>query len=225
MLPIGDVNRSRRAPVATILIILLNLAVWVYQLTLSPSETIQFYQMAGVVPVDVTTHFTPAEAFTFLSAMFIHGGWAHILGNMLYLWIFGDNIEDRLGFFPYIAFYLAAGVLASLAQVLASPGSDIPTVGASGAIAGVLGAYLVLYPHARVRTLVFLFVFIRFVQLPALLVLGLWFVLQLFNGLTQLGGGDAGGVAYLAHVGGFTFGVLVGFVLKAATPRRWDQPY
>ncbi|MHB0858616.1 MAG: rhomboid family intramembrane serine protease [Anaerolineae bacterium] len=210
-------------PVATILLILLNLAVWAYQLTLSPEEIRQFFQTTGVVPYDVTTSFGPGVALTFLTAIFVHGGWAHVLGNMLYLWIFGDNIEDRLHPIPYIAFYLTAGVLASVAQALVSPESRIPTVGASGAIAGVLGAYLVLYPHARVRTLIFVFIFIRFVQLPALVVLGFWFVLQILSGASQLGGEGAGNVAYFAHIGGFIFGLLVGLVVKASGPSRWEQ--
>ncbi|MFM8998959.1 MAG: rhomboid family intramembrane serine protease [Actinomycetota bacterium] len=142
-----------------------------------------------------------------LVSMFLHGGWLHILGNMLYLWIFGNNVEDRLGRFAFVAFYLLGGLAASALQMAFDPSSTIPSLGASGAIGAVLGAYLVLFPHARVTTLV-LFIFVSVVQLPALVVLGGWFVLQLFSGVGELGQVAQGGVAYWAHVGGFAFGAL-----------------
>ncbi|HEY7401137.1 MAG TPA: rhomboid family intramembrane serine protease [Actinomycetota bacterium] len=151
-------------------------------------------------------------------AMFLHGGWLHIGGNMLFLWVFGNNVEDRLGAIRYLLFYLAGGIAAFALQIALDPNSAIPTLGASGAIAAVLGAYIVIYPRARVLTLVFFF-FITLVELPAFLVLGIWFVLQLFSGVGQLGAEVNGGVAYWAHVGGFAFGLLMGFALRGRRPR------
>ena len=146
-----------------------------------------------------------------LVAMFLHGGWLHLIGNMLFLWVFGNNVEDRLGAIPYVVFYVAGGVAAFALQLVLGPDSAIPTLGASGAIAAVLGAYIVAYPRARVLTLV-IFFFITVTELPAYLVLGVWFVLQLFNGVGQIGTAVNGGVAYWAHVGGFAFGLLVGLL-------------
>jgi membrane associated rhomboid family serine protease len=146
--------------------------------------------------------------------MFMHAGLAHIGGNMLYLWIFGDNVEDRLGSFKYIIFYIIGGVVASLTHIYTNPGSQIPTVGASGAIAAVLGAYLVLYPSQKVLTLIPLGFWLRLTMLPASVVLGLWFVLQFFQGVASLGMPDVGGVAFWAHIGGFVSGVVLGWLLK-----------
>src|SRR5690242_6189141 len=147
--------------------------------------------------------------------MFLHGGWAHLLGNMLFLWIFGNNIEDALGHGRYLLFYLLCGLAAATAQIVADPASEIPMVGASGAIAGVLGAYLVLHPHANVRVLVWIVIFVRLVNVPAWIVLGLWFAMQLFGGLaTPMA---KGGVAFWAHVGGFAAGIVLILVLR---PRR-----
>lgn len=147
--------------------------------------------------------------------MFIHAGWLHILGNMLYLWVFGDNIEDRFGHMRYVFFYILSGLAAAFLETIIMPASDIPNVGASGAIAGVLGAYLVLFPQSRVRTLVFI-IFITFVRMPALILLGFWFFLQLINGVGSLGSSGSG-VAYFAHVGGFIFGMLVAGVYRLLT--------
>jgi hypothetical protein len=146
--------------------------------------------------------------------MFLHGGWLHLLGNMLFLYIFGDNVEDRLGHIAYAGFYLFAGVLAGLTQWLASPTSPLPTIGASGAIAGVLGAYFMLYPHARVLTIVPIFFFLEFLVLPAWVLLGLWFVIQLFQGSLASATPGAGGVAWWAHIGGFVVGAAVVYVLR-----------
>jgi len=156
-------------------------------------------------------------------AMFLHAGWLHIGGNMLFLWVFGNNVEDRLGRLGYLLFYLLGGVAAFALQLLIAPGSTIPTLGASGAIAAVLGAYLVAFPRARVLTLVFFFL-ITFVELPAYLVLGLWFVIQLFSGVGELGTAVNGGVAYWAHVGGFAFGLLVGLALLRGRGRGSAPP-
>ncbi len=157
-----------------------------------------------------------AAAAGVLGSLFLHAGWTHLLGNMLFLWIFGNNIEDRLGRLPFLVFYLASGAIAALAQVWIDPTSDVPLVGASGAIAATLGAYIVLYPSARITTLVFLGVFVQLVRVPALIILGLWFGLQLLDGVASLGGATArGGVAFFAHIGGFVAGTLVGVLVRS----------
>jgi membrane associated rhomboid family serine protease len=214
MFPLRDENPADRAPVVTRALIALNAAAFLYELTLGPALR-DFVAQWGVVPARVVLSLQGGEpllapALSFGSSMFLHGGWAHLIGNMWYLWIFGDNVEDRLGRAGYLVFYLVAGVVASIIHVLSNPGSVLPTVGASGAIAAVLGAYAVAYPRARVITLVPLFPFFQIMALPALLVLGLWFVFQFIIGTLSLGQGPgAGGVAWWAHIGGFVFGALV----------------
>jgi membrane associated rhomboid family serine protease len=150
-------------------------------------------------------------ALALLVSMFLHGGWMHLGGNMLYLWIFGNNVEDRAGRLPYLGFYLMGGIAADMLQIAFGPSSTVPNIGASGAIAAVLGAYLALFPRARVRTLVFLLIFVTWIQLPAVLVLGGWFILQLFSGIGSVGE-QGSGVAYWAHVGGFVFGYLIAWL-------------
>jgi membrane associated rhomboid family serine protease len=210
MLPLRDFIPTRRFPVLTVGIIVVNIVVFLYELLAEASGTLEqtFYTM-GVVPFKVTHNFGPAVALSFITAMFLHGGFMHIAGNMLYLWVFGNNVEDSMGRLRFLVFYLIGGVIASTTQVLAGSNSRLPTVGASGAIAGVLGAYIVLFPRARIQTLLFLGYFARVAQLPALLVLGFWFVLQLFNGLLAFGGAQIGGVAWFAHIGGFVAGLLL----------------
>lgn len=207
---------------ATVAIIVLNVLVFIYQFSLPQEEAVQLIMKGGMIPSEVTTGFGLSEATNLLTSMFMHGSWLHLLGNMLYLWIFGDNIEEAMGLGTFLLFYLIAGIAASFAQIVVYPASTVPTIGASGAVAGVLGAYLVLFPHARVRTLIFVFRFIRLVELPAIIVLGLWFVLQVFNGLGSLGMmGTTGGVAWFAHIGGFVTGLLVGWRLRK---KRLPQP-
>ncbi len=210
MLPLRDFIPTRRFPVLTVGIIVVNIIAFAYELLAEASGTLDqtFYTM-GVVPFEVTNNFGPAVALSFITSMFLHGGFMHIAGNMLYLWIFGNNVEDSMGRGRFLVFYLMTGSVASIAQVLARPDSPLPTIGASGAIAGVLGAYIVLFPNARVQTLIFLGYFARMAQLPALSVLGFWFVLQLFNGLLAFGMMQMGGVAWFAHVGGFVAGLLL----------------
>jgi len=213
MLPIGDVNVRRRAPLVTIGLIVINVVVFLYQLLL-PSEALDAIIFeAGLVPAATASQPALATMGDVLTSMFMHGGWSHILGNMLYLWIFGDNIEEALGRAGYLLFYLLAGAAAAFLQVLSRPGSMVPMIGASGAIAGILGAYMVFYPRTRVRTLLSLGFWIRFVQLPALVVLGYWFLLQLLNGVTAIGS-VGGGVAWWAHTGGFLFGLAVGLLFR-----------
>ena len=210
VLPLRDFIPTRRFPVLTVSIIIVNIIAFAYELLADAGGTLEqtFYTM-GVVPFDVTHSFGPAVALTFITSMFLHGGFMHIIGNMLYLWIFGNNVEDSMGRGRFLVFYLVSGIIASTAQVLAGPNSRLPSIGASGAIAGVLGAYIVLFPRARVQTLFVLGYFLRMAQLPALLVLGFWFVLQLFSGLMSFGMTQTGGVAWFAHIGGFVAGLVL----------------
>lgn len=222
MIPIGDELPSRRVPLVTGGLIAVNVVVFFLELSLG-QDVDRFFMMWGAVPAFITNpaHY-PWASLTLLTSMFLHGGWMHLLGNMLYLWIFGDNVEDALGRLGYLLFYLAAGVMAGLAQVMVAPSSTVPGVGASGAIAGVLAVYLVLYPIAPVRVLVPGFYMMRIVRLPALLVLGFWFVIQLFNGALSLGAATmaTGGVAWFAHIGGFLTGLVVGLGARAFGARR-----
>jgi membrane associated rhomboid family serine protease len=215
MFPIGDDDSGRRSlPVVTYTLIALNVLFFFVEL----SGGNAFIQQWAFIPRRFSQD--PAGTIpTVFTAMFMHAGWLHLGGNMLYLWIFGDNIEDRFGSVKFLVFYLACGIAATFAQYYVSPGSKIPNVGASGAIAGVLGAYLLLFPHARVRVLVYH----QIVAMPAVLVLGFWIVLQIFAGAGALFGTaqseDVGGVAYMAHVGGFVAGFLLTFLLKGHDPR------
>ena len=229
MIPLRDENPAARPPVVTRLLIALNVAVFLYELSLGPS--IRPFMMAwGFLPARLSMALhggdgggLPAVGLTVLSSMFLHGGWLHLIGNMWYLWIFGDNVEDRLGHARYLVFYLAAGIVAALVQYATSPDSSLPTVGASGAIAGVLGAYAVAFPRARVITLVPLFIFIQVLPLPALLVLGLWFVYQFLFGTLSLTTTATGGIAFWAHIGGFVFGALA--MLLAGRPRSRSRAW
>lgn len=208
MLPFRDHNRTQTVPIVTIAIIGLNVVVWLYEVLLQGSGQLDaFVGQWAVVPAHLVNN-PVGEWYTAFSAMFMHGSWMHIIGNMLYLWIFGDNIEDVLGSGLYLVFYLACGLAATAAQVIVGPGSMIPNLGASGAIAGVLGSYLLLFPQARIDTLFTLGYFLRIIQLPAIVVLGFWFVLQFFQGLGSLSvTTQRGGVAYFAHIGGFVAGL------------------
>jgi membrane associated rhomboid family serine protease len=211
MIPLRDVIPSRTFPALVIAIIALNAFAFLFEQTLSDRELALFVRVYGVVPAS----FTWSSVFT---SMFLHGGWMHILGNMLFLWIFGDNVEDRLGHGRFVVFYLLCGMVAALAHVMSEPGSLIPTIGASGAVAGVMGAYFVLYPHSRILTLLPLFIFWQVIEVPAVLFLGLWFALQLFSGvgtmLMATQGAPAGGIAFWAHVAGFVAGVVLVFAFR-----------
>ena len=226
MIPFRDNIPSRSFPVITISLILINIAAFFYELSLGRALE-PFIERYGVVPALVFVWpqtdlpFT-AIALPFLTSMFLHGGWLHLIGNMWYLWIFGDNVEDRLGRFMFLLFYLLSGLGAGIVHTILNANATIPSIGASGAIAGVLGAYLVSYPFARVLTLVPIFVFVQVIEVPAMIVLGLWFVMQFFSGTAELAAstpGDAGGVAWWAHVGGF----VIGMILVGLFPRK-DRP-
>lgn len=209
MIPIRDENPTRRVPFVNYALILLNVLVFLWQVSLGPAGEAVLYRMA-LIPLDLTLGFDFGDLRSVFTSMFMHAGLLHLLGNMLYLWIFGDNVEDALGHARYLFFYLAGGVAASLTHVFLYPFSQIPTVGASGAIAATLGAYLVLFPHRQVVTLIPFGFFIQIARIPAVIVLGMWFLLELFQGTLALGMEQLGGVAFWAHIGGFVFGMLVG---------------
>ena len=212
MIPLRDENPSGSFPRVTVGLIALNAALFVYELVLG-SGWPDFMLQWGLVPQRITLALRFGDEplvpalLTLVTSMFLHGGWLHLIGNMWYLWIFGDNIEDRLGHRRFVLFYLGGGLVAGLAQYIALPSSGLPTVGASGAIAAVLGAYAVTFPRARVVTLIPLFLFWPIVALPALVVLGLWFVFQFFSGALSLAWSGGGGVAWWAHIGGFVYGM------------------
>jgi membrane associated rhomboid family serine protease len=216
MFPVSDVIPSRTVPAVTIGLIAVNVLIFFYQLLLPPVALEQFVAAYAVIPA---WFWWPS----LVTSQFLHGGWMHILWNMVYLWIFGDNVEDHLGHCGFLLFYLGAGASAALLQILFNPFSGVPMLGASGAIAGVMGAYFVLYPHSRVLTAIFLVFFFDLVEIPAIFFLGIWFLLQLVNGLGSLGVRNAagGGTAFWAHIGGFVVGVAVGAVLRARD-RRWE---
>jgi len=221
MLPFKDNVPSRRVPFITWALIGINVIVFIFELLEGANLDQVFYQF-GMVPAYVTAGvYGPRyEIVPFLTSMFLHAGWLHIAGNMLYLWIFGNNVEDRMGHVIFLFFYLLSGVGAALLHLATDPSSMVPTVGASGAIAGVMGAYLVLYPKARVRSVVFLVYLIRIMDIPAVVFLGVWFVLQFFSGVASLGAAEGGGVAFWAHVGGFAVGIVGGFLARLLTKDR-----
>ncbi|HEY8427291.1 MAG TPA: rhomboid family intramembrane serine protease [Sandaracinaceae bacterium] len=229
MIPLRDLNPTRRRPIVTYSLIAVNVAVWLYQFSLNgltiggaTPEFQYFVYRWGVIPYYLTVEPTLGSLLTPFTSMFMHGGWLHLIGNMWFLHVFGDNIEDELGHARYLLFYLLSGLGAVALQVAIDPASTVPMVGASGAIAGVLGGYLMLHPRARIITLVPIFIFVQFVELPAFLFLFVWFGLQLLYGMTSLGLPEpAGGVAFFAHVGGFVVGLaLVRFMRLPQRARR-----
>jgi membrane associated rhomboid family serine protease len=221
MIPIRDENPTRTFPIINYLLIAVNVLVFLWQVNLGPGGEAFLNQMA-LIPAKFTQGLSVAGLRSILTSMFMHAGLMHLLGNMLYLWIFGDNVEDTLGHIRYLVFYIAGGFVASLTHIFLYPTSHVPTVGASGAIAAVLGAYLLLFPHRRVVTLIPLGFFMQVARIPAVFVLGIWFVLQLFQGAMALGMTQLGGVAFWAHIGGFVFGMLVG---PLARRRREPELY
>lgn len=226
MIPLRDSVRPRRFAVVNTLLILTNLAIFAYQLTLNRVQMAGLLRQFGVIPFrytqDTTFFLTLGGTIPLVTAMFLHGGWFHVLGNMLYLFVFGDNVEDRMGPSRYLAFYLLAGVIGNVAHILANPASTMPAIGASGAVAGVLGAYLVSFPRARILALLPLVFIWTLTEVPAIFFLLLWFVLQLLRGVAALGaaGRLADTVAWWAHIGGFLSGmVLIRFFRRKRV--RW----
>jgi len=229
MLPIKDDQPRYTTPFINTFLIALNIAIYVFQATLDPQSYELLARQFGEVPAHLAAFLAGSPRYTlpqviipFFTSMFLHAGWMHVLGNMWFLYIFGDNIEDYLGHFKYLVFYLLSGLLAMATQVAIYPHSNVPTVGASGAVAGVLGAYFVLYPRARVLTWLFVFVF----YIPAWAMLGYWFVFQFFSGAASLSivqhGREVGGVAFFAHVGGFIAGAVM---IKIFPERAQRHPY
>jgi membrane associated rhomboid family serine protease len=229
MIPLRDANPTRRTPYMTLAIIVACFIGYAWELGLLASggeaALDRFLTQWGVVPADLTTAWShgdyfSAETATLITSQFLHGSWFHLLGNMLFLWIFGNNVEDRLGRAGFLLFYLAGGVLAGLSQVAIDPTSIVPTIGASGAIAAILGAYAMFFPRARVSTLVFLGFFYQLIDVPAILVLGFWFVLQILDGIVSTGPSAGGGIAFFAHIGGFVAGALAARVVILLGGRR-----
>jgi len=215
MIPIKDDNPTRTYPYVTVGLIVLNSAVFIYELSLGPYFEI-FLNRYGAIPMFILRMEAPGgyapPYITLFTSMFLHGGLFHLAGNMLYLWIFGNNIEDSMGHFRFILFYLICGIVAVYTFSIMSPYSTIPMVGASGAVSGVLGAYLILFPRARVLTLIPYGFYMQIVKVPAIFVLGFWIVVQLINGMVS--GGAGGGVAWFAHVGGFVAGIVLIHLFK-----------
>lgn len=228
MIPLYDNIPSRTFPLVTYALIAANAAVFMLELSLGPQGLSQFVQHYAVIPARdgprLLGHADPAGLMPLFTSMFLHGGWMHVIGNMLYLFIFGNNIEDRLGHTRFLIFYLLCGVGAGLAHVLTNTGSPVPTVGASGAIAGVLGAYLIFYPGAYIATLVIFGIFARVVAIPASLYLVVWFFMQTANGVAALNTRLAqGGVAWWAHVGGFVLGMALALLLVRRPPPAREE--
>jgi membrane associated rhomboid family serine protease len=216
VIPLRDVIPSRNVPYVTITIIILNALAWILEVSMPPNTLNQVIYTYGIVPADFRVP-------TLVTSMFLHASWWHIIGNMWYLWIFGDNVEDRCGHVRFFAFYLACGIAAGLGQIAMNSTSALPTIGASGAIAGVMGAYFVLYPKSRVLTLIPIFWF-EIIEVPAIVLLGFWFLMQLFSAgaVATATSNDGGGVAFAAHVAGFVAGMGGVFLFRKREPvRQW----
>jgi len=225
MIPLRDMTPRRSAPVMTLVLIVINVIVFLHQVSLPPAQAEAFVRIYGLVPAKIQLalaglHYSLAGALMPLfTCMFLHGGWLHIIGNMWFLWIFGGNVENRLGSLGYLVFYLVCGISSGLMQTIFSWGSHLPSIGASGAISGILGAYIVFFPSSRILTLVPLFILWFTWQIPALVFIGLWFLVQFMSGIGALSDPRAaslGGVAWWAHVGGFLTGMLLARAIKPA---------
>jgi len=228
VIPIKDDNPTRHFPIVTVLLILANIAVFLYETSLGDAAFSRFITEWSVVPSRLlAAPFSPRELATVFTSMFMHAGWLHVGGNMLYLWIFGNNVEDRFGRLGFIGFYLVSGIVATAAQIALGGALDIPSLGASGAIAGVLAAYAVLFPGAAVITIIPIFFFIEVARIPAIFVIGFWFILQLGNGIASLAPAvaQAGGVAWFAHLGGFAAGLVMALALRVfeGTRKRFSD--
>lgn len=227
MIPLKDNIPSRTFPFVNIFLIIINSIIFLYEASLPKEALNDFIQVFGTIParyhwIEVTGVYSfIAKYYPILTSMFLHGGWFHLIGNMWFLWIFGDNVEDRMGHGRYLLFYILTGIVASLTHIYLNSESTIPTVGASGAIAGVMGAYFILYPHARIITLIPIFFFVDIIEIPAFFFLGFWFLMQFFEGTVSLFvTSHVGGVAWWAHLGGFAAGVVLVFFLKKPERKR-----
>ena len=225
MIPLKDTTPRNSFPIMTVLLIVANFVVFIHQISLPPHAADTFIRFYGLVPSRIQLalagrHYTLAQAFVPLfTCMFLHGGWLHIIGNMWFLWIFGGNVEDRMGSTAYLAFYLICGIGSGISQVAFSWGSAIPSIGASGAISGVLGAYIVYFPGSRILSLVPLLVIWFLARIPAWIFIGLWFIVEFLSGLGSLATAASGGIAWWAHVGGFLLGAVLAKPF-APSPRR-----
>ena len=222
MIPLRDDNPSRTFAFINILLIITNLIFFLYQHLLSSGGPVSFFHRLGYIPYEFS-HFVDIDPpspipipLTILSAMFMHGGWIHLLSNMLFLWIFGDNVEDRFGHIKYLIFYIVCGIGASVTHIIMNLNSQVPSLGASGAIAGIMGAYMLFYPKARINTLIILVIFIQVVRIPAFIMIGYWLFIQVLSSFAESGGATGGGVAWSAHIGGF----VVGFLLSLFIPKK-----
>ena len=232
MFPLRDINPSRRAPLMTLILIALNVAVFLLEISLPPEKLAAAMNIYGIVPAryfDAAPAAGPAHLLPLplLTSMFLHAGWIHLISNLWILWIFGDNVEDRLGHLRFLMFYLGSGVVAGLVHLFTHAGSSLPTIGASGAIAGVMGAYLLLFPRARVLAVIPIIIVPFFLEVPAVVFMGFWFIGQFLSGLMSLGG-TGGGIAWWAHVGGFVAGLLLCPVFlerrrSGSSRRGWDR--
>lgn len=226
MIPLKDMTPRRSFPVVTLLLIIANVIVFIHQVTLPPAAAEAFIRTYGLVPAKIQMalagrHYTLEQAFIpMFTCMFLHGGILHILGNMWFLWIFGGNVEDRMGPLAYPLFYMICGIGSGLSQTAFSWGSHIPSIGASGAISGVLGAYIVFFPRSRILTLIPLFIIWFTWRIPAVIFIGIWFAVQFLSGLGSLGAASMGGVAWWAHVGGFLLGMLLARTFWRSMPRQ-----
>jgi membrane associated rhomboid family serine protease len=223
MIPVRDEIRTRETPIVNYLLIAVNVLVFLLMVSMSDTALEALFYQHAMIPANyMDGSITFEDVMDIFTSMFMHAGLAHIGGNMLYLWIFGDNVEDRVGHGRYLIFYLVAGLVADLAHFLTDPYSTLPTVGASGAISAVLGAYLIFYPGSRIATFIPLplGIFYKLTMLPAAVVLGFWFVFQLFDGVAALGGADVGGVAVWAHIGGFVAGIVMARLIPPERRRQ-----
>ena len=223
MIPLYDTVRSRKFPLVNLVLIVSNILVFLYEQQLTSAQLERFIFTWALVPAHLIGN--PSAAWiTIFTAMFLHGSWIHLLGNMWFLYIFGDNIEARLGGIRYLIFYLLSGVAAALLQTYVQPASQVPTIGASGAIAGVLGAYLVSFPRSRVASLVPILFIFTIVEIPAVIFLAIWFIIQIYSGLFVMQGANAANIAWWAHIGGFVFGaVMVSFFARRPAYKNWYQ--
>ena len=223
MLPLYDTVRSHKFPLVNLVLIVSNILVFLYEQQLSAAGLERFVFQWGLIPAHLFSNLSTAWP-TIFTAMFIHGSWIHLLGNMWFLYIFGDNIEARLGGFRYLIFYLLSGVAAAFLQTYVQPSSQVPAIGASGAIAGVLGAYLISFPRSRIASLVPILFIFTIVEVPAVIFLIFWFLIQIYSGVFMMQGAAASGIAWWAHIGGFIFGVImVSFFARRPAYRNWYQ--